>query len=117
VIEAVERSLRRLQTDYTNLYQIHAAGPGTPRGRDPSRPRPAYTGREDSLPWLLQPSGLAQSGVTSAIVEATSPEQFAMTLSALDVTLDDEEVTRCDEVWFELPRLRDLEVALTLAPG
>ncbi len=54
---------------------------------------------------------LAQLGVTSAIVGATSPEQFATTLSALDVTLDDDEVARCNEAWFELPRLRDPEVA------
>jgi len=55
---------------------------------------------------------LAQPEITSAIVGATSPEQLRQSISATEITLEEEEMEACNAVWFELPRLRDPAVAL-----
>ena len=55
---------------------------------------------------------LAQDGITSPIVGATSPEQLRQSLPAVELSLDEEELAVCDAVWFELPRLKDPAVAL-----
>jgi aryl-alcohol dehydrogenase-like predicted oxidoreductase len=54
---------------------------------------------------------LAQPDITSAIVGATSPAQIEQSLPATELTLDQEEIEVCDDVWFNLPRLRDPAVA------
>lgn len=55
---------------------------------------------------------LAQDGITSPIIGATSPEQLRQSLPAAELSLDEEEMAVCDAVWFELPRLKDPMVAL-----
>ncbi len=47
---------------------------------------------------------LAQPGVTSAIVGATSADQLSASLAAVDVEFDDELRTICDKIWWDLPR-------------
>ncbi|HEX2916565.1 MAG TPA: aldo/keto reductase [Chloroflexia bacterium] len=60
-----------------------------------------------ALAWVL-----AQPGVTSAILGASRPEQLKETLPAVDLKIDQEEMDTANEVWFNLPRLRDPGVAL-----
>ena len=47
---------------------------------------------------------LAQPGITAAIVGATKAEQLQDSLSAANLTLDDEELEVCDRAWYSLPR-------------
>jgi aryl-alcohol dehydrogenase-like predicted oxidoreductase len=59
-----------------------------------------------ALAWVL-----AQPGVTCAIVGASRPEQLTDSLGGVGMALDAEEQQACDEVWYQLPRERDLEIA------
>ena len=59
-----------------------------------------------AIAWVL-----AQPDVTSAIVGATSAAQLRESMPAIEIKLDTEEMKTCDDVWFELPRLRDPSVA------
>jgi len=59
-----------------------------------------------ALAWVL-----AQPGVTCAIVGASRPEQLTDSLGGVGMALDIEEQQACDEVWYQLPRERDLEIA------
>jgi len=59
-----------------------------------------------AIAWLL-----AKPGITAPIVGASSSEQLKESLGAVDITLDDEEMTACDDAWFGLPRSRDPSVA------
>jgi aryl-alcohol dehydrogenase-like predicted oxidoreductase len=47
---------------------------------------------------------LAQAGVTSAIVGASSPEQLDASLAAVDLRLTEADLQVCDQVWYQLPR-------------
>lgn len=47
---------------------------------------------------------LAQPGTTSAIVGATRPEQLDETLPGAELSLSPEELERCNEPWYKLPR-------------
>jgi len=58
-----------------------------------------------ALAWTLR-----QPGITSAIIGASKLQQLQDTLGGVDLTLDDEEMAACDDVWYQLPRQRDLEV-------
>jgi len=49
---------------------------------------------------------LAQPGITAAIVGASRPPQLAATLAAAELTLEEDERARLDEVWYRLPRRR-----------
>ena len=60
-----------------------------------------------AIAWVL-----AQPEVTSPIVGATSAEQLQQSLPAVEMTLDEEEMELCNDLWFSLPRLRDKSVAL-----
>jgi len=71
-----------------------------------------FAARGKSLTQVAIAWVLAQPDITSPIVGATSPEQLKQSLPAVDLKLDDEEMQACDEVWFNLPRLRDPAVAL-----
>ena len=70
-----------------------------------------FAGRGKSLTQIAIAWVLAQPGVTSAIVGATSAAQLNQSLPATAVTLDAEETDFCNEVWFRLPRLSDPTVA------
>jgi aryl-alcohol dehydrogenase-like predicted oxidoreductase len=59
-----------------------------------------------AIAWVL-----AQPDVTSAIVGATSPQQIHQSLPAVELTLEEDEMEVCNDVWFNLPRLRDPVVA------
>jgi 1-deoxyxylulose-5-phosphate synthase len=47
---------------------------------------------------------LAQSGITSAIVGASKPEQLDASLGAVKLSLDAEEKDACNRAWYHLPR-------------
>jgi aryl-alcohol dehydrogenase (NADP+) len=47
---------------------------------------------------------LAQSGITSAIVGASKPEQLDASLAAVNLTLDADERDACNRAWYHLPR-------------
>ncbi len=59
-----------------------------------------------ALGWVLR-----QDGITSAILGASTPAQLEESLQGVDVRLDDEELSACNEIWFNLPRERDPQVA------
>lgn len=52
-----------------------------------------------AVAWLLQ-----QSGITSAIIGASRPEQLDASLAAVDCTLDAEDLAVCNLAWYSLPR-------------
>jgi 1-deoxyxylulose-5-phosphate synthase len=60
-----------------------------------------------ALAWVLK-----QRAVTSAIAGATSREQLRDALQGVDLDLDQEELDRCNDVWYEVPRARDPRIAL-----
>jgi len=60
-----------------------------------------------AIAWVL-----AQPDITSPIVGATSAEQLRQSLPAVDLKLEVEEMNVCNEIWFDLPRLKDPAVAL-----
>ena len=60
-----------------------------------------------ALAWVLN-----QRSVTSAIAGATSPAQLRDSLRGVDLDLDQEELDRCNDVWYEVPRARDPRIAL-----
>ena len=74
--------------------------------------REFFTQRNKSLVQAAIAWVLAQPDITSAIVGASSAGQLRESLPATEVTLDAEEMEACNDVWFNLPRLRDPEVAL-----
>jgi 1-deoxyxylulose-5-phosphate synthase len=59
-----------------------------------------------AIAWVL-----AQPAITSAIVGASKPEQLDQSLPAVDLVLDEEIHAACDEVWYQLPRERNRDVA------
>ena len=71
-----------------------------------------FAARKRSLVQVAIGWVLAQRDVTSAIVGASSAAQLRESLPATEITLDAEEMETCNEVWFDLPRLRDPAVAL-----
>jgi aryl-alcohol dehydrogenase-like predicted oxidoreductase len=77
----------------------------------------------DALAGFLEPRGkslthvalawvLAQPGITSAILGASTPAQLEDSLHGVDLELDDAERQACDDAWYSLPRERDRAVAL-----
>jgi 1-deoxyxylulose-5-phosphate synthase len=59
-----------------------------------------------ALAWVL-----AQPAITSAILGASKPGQLEESLHGVDIKLDEDERRACDEVWFNLPRERDAQIA------
>ena len=60
-----------------------------------------------AIAWVL-----AQDGITSAIVGASSREQIEDSLKAVEVTLTAEDLAVCDDAWYHLPRAKDPAFAL-----
>ncbi len=54
---------------------------------------------------------LAQAGITSAIVGASKASQLEQSLPAVNLTLDEQVLSACDEIWYTLPRERNKDVA------
>ncbi len=54
---------------------------------------------------------LAQPAITSAIVGASKAEQLDQSLPAIDLQLDEQLMAACDDIWFQLPRERNKDVA------
>lgn len=71
-----------------------------------------FTVRDKPLAQVAIAWVLAQPEITSPIVGATSVEQLRQSLPAVDLKLDAEEMNVCNEIWFDLPRLKDPAVAL-----
>ena len=71
-----------------------------------------FHGRQRSLTQVAVAWVLSQPGVTSAIVGASKPAQLDDSLQAVNLKLEPEELTFCDEIWFSLPRAKDPAVAL-----
>jgi len=59
-----------------------------------------------ALAWVL-----AQPAITSAIVGASKPEQLDQSLPAIDLKLDEQIRSACDDIWHQLPRERNKEIA------
>ncbi len=59
-----------------------------------------------ALAWTLQ-----QPGVSTAILGARTVEQLTDSLQAVGMQLSEQEAAWCDDVWFNLPRIRDREIA------
>lgn len=59
-----------------------------------------------ALRWVLD-----QPGITCAILGASKPAQLEDSLKGVDIRLDDDDRRACDEVWYELPRERDPQIA------
>lgn len=59
-----------------------------------------------ALAWVL-----AQPAITSAIVGASKAEQLDQSLPAVDLTLDEQLLAACDDIWYQLPRERNKEIA------
>jgi aryl-alcohol dehydrogenase-like predicted oxidoreductase len=59
-----------------------------------------------ALAWVL-----AQPAITSAIVGASKAEQLAQSLPAVDLTLDEQLLAACDDIWYQLPRERNKDIA------
>jgi 1-deoxyxylulose-5-phosphate synthase len=70
-----------------------------------------FDGRGKSLTHVAVAWVLGQAGITSAILGASKPGQLADSIRGIDITLDAEELAACDDVWFNLPRPRDPEIA------
>ena len=47
---------------------------------------------------------LAQTGITSALIGASRPDQLDANLAATELTLDDELMAACNAAWWQLPR-------------
>src|SRR5947209_7912929 len=60
-----------------------------------------------AIAWML-----AQPAITSAIVGASKAEQLDQSLPAVDLSLDEQLLAACDDIWYQLPRERNKEVAL-----
>ena len=54
---------------------------------------------------------LAQPAITSAIVGASKAEQLDQSLPAVDLTLDEQLLAACDEIWYQIPRERNKDIA------
>lgn len=67
--------------------------------------------REKSLTHVALAWVLAQPVVTSAIIGASRPEQLEDSLQGVDLVLDDEEQKYLDQVWYNLPREYDTQIA------
>jgi aryl-alcohol dehydrogenase-like predicted oxidoreductase len=82
IIRAVEDSLRRLRTDWIDLYQVH---------------RPAeHAGI--TLIQLAIAFVLNHPAITAAIIGPRTMEQFEAQFAAADVVLDDAVLDRIDEI-------------------
>ncbi len=69
-----------------------------------ARLRTFFEPRRRSLVTVAVAWVLAQSGITSAVLGASKPEQLDASLAAVNLTLDEEERAACDLAWYGIPR-------------
>lgn len=74
--------------------------------------RDYFNYRQKSLTQAAIAWVLAQPGITSAIVGASRPEQLDDSIPAINLTLDEEEMKVCNNVWYRLPRIENPFIAL-----
>jgi aryl-alcohol dehydrogenase-like predicted oxidoreductase len=60
-----------------------------------------------SLAWVLN-----NPAVTSAILGASKPEQLNDSLKAIEIKLDTEETEFLNNLWYDLPKIKDPKIAL-----
>lgn len=70
-----------------------------------------FAGRGISLTHAALAWVRAQEGITAPIIGASRPEQLTDSLSSLNLVLDADAMAVCNNVWFDLPRERDIAVA------
>lgn len=73
--------------------------------------REAFAARGKALNHVALAWTLRQPGISAAIIGASKPDQLRDTLAGVNMTLDDEELALCDQAWYDLPRLRDPDIA------
>lgn len=71
-----------------------------------------FSERNKSLTQVALAWVLAQPGITCAILGASRAEQLEQSLPGAALELSAEELAFCDQIWFDLPRLKDPTVAL-----
>jgi 1-deoxyxylulose-5-phosphate synthase len=59
-----------------------------------------------AIAWVL-----AQPAITSAIVGASKAEQLDQSLPAVDLILNEQLLAACEDIWYQLPRERNKDVA------
>lgn len=59
-----------------------------------------------ALAWVL-----AQPAITAAIVGASKAEQLDQSLPAVNLSLDERLLAACDDIWYQLPRERNKDIA------
>jgi 1-deoxyxylulose-5-phosphate synthase len=59
-----------------------------------------------AIAWVL-----SHTAITSAIVGASKPAQLDQTLPAVDLVPDEQLLAACDDIWYQLPRERNKDVA------
>ena len=59
-----------------------------------------------ALAWVL-----AQPAITSAIVGTSKAEQLDQSLPTIDLTLDEQLLAACDDIWYQLPLERNKDIA------
>ncbi len=67
--------------------------------------------REVSITQVAIAWVLAQPAITSAIVGASKAEQLDQSLPAVDLTLDEQLLAACEDIWYQLPRERNKAIA------
>ena len=77
-----------------------------------ARLRDFFEPRGKSLTQVAIAWVLAQPGVTSPIVGASSPDQLNQSLPAVDLALDEEEMLLCNDMWNSLPRTENPDALL-----
>ena len=71
-----------------------------------------FTARKKSLTHAALAWVLAQPGLTSAILGASSPEQLSDSLGGVEFKLEPEETEFCNSIWYRLPRIINPAIAL-----
>lgn len=96
IMSAIDASLRRLGTEYVDLYQIHRWDPETPIEETMTAVR-AVAGERGvppariALAWLLD-----KAAVTAPIVGTTKSHHVDDAVGALEIRLSEDEVARLE---------------------
>src|SRR6266536_1405499 len=107
ILAAIDASLRRLGTDYVDLYQIHRWDYETPVEETMealhdvvTAGKARYIGARSMFAWQF-----GRPGVTAPIAGATKLGHISDALAAVQLTLTEEEVARLEEPYVTHPVL------------